>query len=272
MRIKPGPEIEANLLHACRRRCCICFYLNAVTGVRKGQIAHLDGNSSNSSVSNLVWLCFEHHDEYDSRTSQSKGLTRAEVRNWREKLIQHFLDLEKQGLSVSENPAIGKEDSSVHRSKEGERRAWRFPLWQVADEPELFAYTARNGADGVCAIERVDLPDQRIVIICTQVAGNPGQSVTNSAETICDEICERFEIPLDQLVWLETYDHAPTEWSRVVFNRNSEGRLTRPTWYPLRDLDWHDLRLRPKGALERDGLRLVSNVEKLFPWPNDVPG
>ena len=54
--------------------------------MKKGQIAHLDQDSSNSDIVNLVWLCFDHHDEYDSRTSQSKGLQKSEVTFYRDEL------------------------------------------------------------------------------------------------------------------------------------------------------------------------------------------
>jgi WD40 repeat protein len=54
--------------------------------VRAGQIAHLDQNRTNPTFDNLVYLCLEHHDQYDSRTSQSKGLTEHEVRVLRTRL------------------------------------------------------------------------------------------------------------------------------------------------------------------------------------------
>lgn len=80
-------KIEADVLAACRRRCAICFGLNRVPRRRRGQIAHLDRNSANSSFDNLVYLCMSHHDEYDSKTSQSKGFTPDEVRRFRQELV-----------------------------------------------------------------------------------------------------------------------------------------------------------------------------------------
>lgn len=69
-----------------RRRCCICFGLNRETSLKTGQIAHLDRDSSNNAEDNLAFLCFQHHDEYDSRPSQSKGLTVGEVKQFRAEL------------------------------------------------------------------------------------------------------------------------------------------------------------------------------------------
>jgi hypothetical protein len=68
---------------ASRRRCALCFGLAHDLGVKPGQIAHIDQDPANNDPGNLVWLCLEHHDQYDSRTSQSKGLTADEVKHHR---------------------------------------------------------------------------------------------------------------------------------------------------------------------------------------------
>jgi len=60
--------------------------LNSRNDVRKGQIAHLNRDPGDSRFENLVYLCFEHHDEYDSQTSQSKALLLEEVRDYRDRL------------------------------------------------------------------------------------------------------------------------------------------------------------------------------------------
>jgi len=56
----------------------------------RGQIAHLDHDPSNSDEDNLAFLCHDHHDEYDGKTSTSKGLREAEVREWRDDLYQEM--------------------------------------------------------------------------------------------------------------------------------------------------------------------------------------
>lgn len=70
------------------RRCAICFALHCDVGVKVGQIAHLDDNPQNNKIENLFFLCQSHHDQYDSRTSQTKGLTEHEVRSYRDKLYE----------------------------------------------------------------------------------------------------------------------------------------------------------------------------------------
>jgi hypothetical protein len=65
---------------------------------KKGQIAHLDQNPANFKLDNLAWLCLEHHDEYDSTTSQSKGLTIREVKRYRNDL---YTCIEQQRNTVA---------------------------------------------------------------------------------------------------------------------------------------------------------------------------
>lgn len=80
------PTTQAAVLLRARRRCCICFGLNRDTSIKQGQIAHLDRNSANGAEDNLAFLCFDHHDQYDSATSQSKNLTELEVKGFRDEL------------------------------------------------------------------------------------------------------------------------------------------------------------------------------------------
>lgn len=103
-------ETQTTVLTRSGRRCCMCFGLQADSSIRKGQIAHVDQNSANNDVNNLVFLCFDHHDEYDSKTSQSKGLLAAEVVTYREKLfdwissssveerVADFIDFDKEEI------------------------------------------------------------------------------------------------------------------------------------------------------------------------------
>ena len=81
------PEhVAACVLVLSRRRCCLCYGLERDTGMKIGQIAHLDQDPANNDPDNLVFLCFAHHDQYDTRTSQSKGLLRSEVVAHRDEL------------------------------------------------------------------------------------------------------------------------------------------------------------------------------------------
>lgn len=81
-------SIETEVLTLCARRCCICFGIQMDLSHKKGQIAHLDGDPSNYNIDNLAFLCMFHHDEYDSKTSQSKGFTIDETKKYRTLLYE----------------------------------------------------------------------------------------------------------------------------------------------------------------------------------------
>jgi hypothetical protein len=103
---KPIPEsTQTEILLKSRRRCCLCFWLKGEDEVKKGQFAHLDGNHENAAEGNLAFLCFEHHDEYDSTTRISKGLREAEVKRWRDELYKEmayrFKSIKRHGFELS---------------------------------------------------------------------------------------------------------------------------------------------------------------------------
>jgi hypothetical protein len=91
-RRKKIPEsVEISVLVKSRRRCCLCFFLERQHGEVEGQIAHLDHNRDNHAEDNLVFLCFNHHNRYDSKMSTSHGLKEGEVRVWRNKLYMAMM-------------------------------------------------------------------------------------------------------------------------------------------------------------------------------------
>lgn len=81
-------HIELELLVSSARRCCLCFGVDHDYIEKIGQIAHLDGEPSNTKSGNLAWLCLEHHDKYDGKTSQSKNYTIAEIKRYRDDLYK----------------------------------------------------------------------------------------------------------------------------------------------------------------------------------------
>jgi hypothetical protein len=83
----PDPT-EAEVLTRSARRCCLCYGLNRDFQEKAGQIAHLDRNPRNDKLENLAWLCLPHHDQYDSRTSQSKNTTPSEAKKYRTQLYE----------------------------------------------------------------------------------------------------------------------------------------------------------------------------------------
>lgn len=84
---KPIPQqVQDEIFVRSRRRCCMCYGLHRDMTLKPGQIAHLDRWSDNPAFDNLAFLCFEHHNEYDSVTRQSKNFTSGEVKTYRDEL------------------------------------------------------------------------------------------------------------------------------------------------------------------------------------------
>ena len=272
--------VEKDVLLASKRRCCLCVYLHSSREVKRGQIAHLNKNPQQFIFQNLVYLCLEHHDLFDSQTSQSKGFTTAEVLAYRDQLYA------ENGFTLKDAEVASKEDRrpiappkhldefQTARSTLPDyfarlSRPWDFPLWQVEDQPELFAFTTRGGADGVCLIESVDLPDGRIVVSCIEIAGNPGRSITNAVEDICFQVCERFGIPSSKLVWLEHYDYyTDQEWNLVEFSQSPpNGPFSDPSWRTMTPELWDSLNLEPRKRLSHQFGTYGSKLKKRFRRP-----
>lgn len=97
-------NIETDILTQSRRRCALCFGLNSDNSEKRGQIAHIDHDPTNNALSNLAWLCLPHHDQYDSRSSQSKNITTAELIRYRGQLYDHWT--EKVAATDNKNLAI----------------------------------------------------------------------------------------------------------------------------------------------------------------------
>ncbi|MDN3647206.1 hypothetical protein QWY75_13415 [Pontixanthobacter aestiaquae] len=80
----------------------MCYGLDRETGIKSGQIAHIDKDASNSAPNNLVFLCLVHHDYFDSSTSQSKGLSPDEVKAFRSELYEDVFKSFTQKLRFGE--------------------------------------------------------------------------------------------------------------------------------------------------------------------------
>jgi hypothetical protein len=98
-----------------RRRCAICFGIDRDYSVKSGQIAHLDHNSGNNAIDNLAFLCLNHHDQYDSSTRQSKGLTIGEVKVFRAELAEALLAAREAPISLTPESAPRATWQGVYR-------------------------------------------------------------------------------------------------------------------------------------------------------------
>lgn len=113
-RKKISPKVTAEVLIKSARRCCLCYGLCRDFTEKNGQIAHIDGDPYNNTLDNLVFLCFEHHDQYDTMPSQSKGLTIQELLFYRNIL---YLDVSTQLPRISKTIPIDEKDEVVKLHK-----------------------------------------------------------------------------------------------------------------------------------------------------------
>ncbi len=251
-------EVETKVFLSSRRRCCLCYYLDGIKAKQRGQIAHLNRDSANSDFSNLVFLCLNHHDEYDSRSSQSKNYTLTEVKTYRDRLYDELELAETLPSSKNFNDFSIEydfyEELQFMIKNAGEEldyltRPWR-NLLPAEIGVKLFAFKSPNRFDGICRIERINLLDERVVIICEQVEDNPGNSITNAVEAIAFQVCQQYRIDPQKLVWIEHYpysSHDDSEWDLVSFEKKPLGSFFEgPRWKRMEEADWIDLGFRPK--------------------------
>lgn len=135
MQRKKNTKACKDVLLRSRRRCCLCFGLKDDQGEKKGQIAHLDRDPANNRQDNLAFLCFEHHGQYDSTTSQSKSLQIDEVKAHRKKLCRFFANSKLQGSKT-----FGKPDKNKS-SKPLSARAFNAYLFDKLHECSYCGYS-----------------------------------------------------------------------------------------------------------------------------------
>jgi len=136
---------------------------------------------------------------------------------------------------------------------------------------DRFRYRGFHGNEAWCALEILPLADGRTVVIATETADNPGTSVTNVAEHLASEVCDRFGIDPATLVWIEYYGYPsavhpkePRTYEQVTFTRRPRddvrwsdavnrhhpdgwpGYFVEPEWREMGDDDWRALGLPPR--------------------------
>jgi hypothetical protein len=116
-----------------------------MTEVKSGQIAHLDQNNTNTKFENLVFLCLEHHNQYDGKTRQSKGLTKGEVKRFRDELYA-FVATEAQ-LAWPDYPAVKHKAKAPQRpSLSPEAYERKMQVYRIVREflSVIFTYASVN--------------------------------------------------------------------------------------------------------------------------------
>lgn len=138
---KPWPkDVEGTILIASRRVCAFCHYFANDTRVKlRGQIAHVDRDPSNVDPENGAYLCKEHHDEYDAKSTQSKRLTPAELKEARQILREFF---ESGGLPSSPVKLIRRHKQANRRGVSLAIYERRLPIYKATIE--FIRYVVRD--------------------------------------------------------------------------------------------------------------------------------
>jgi hypothetical protein len=144
---------QALILLKSRRRCCLCYWLEGEDEVKKGQLAHLDGNNENAEEDNLAFLCLEHHDEYDSTPRVSKGLRENEVRIWRDEL---YKEMEYRFRTIVHGPLAIHFDETRHCFKENNKQC---AMYRISVQNEG-ATTISNVSAKIVSIKRDQHPPE----------------------------------------------------------------------------------------------------------------
>lgn len=132
-----------------------------------------------------------------------------------------------------------------------------------ADE-DVPRYTFQGyfGARSVCRLRiyHVRLGDQqgnvtRPLVVLTELANNPGTSVTNAAELLATKVEREYQLPPSTL-WVEHYDRGGEEdtYDQVAYEgRNAEGELRGPCWRHMELTDLQHLLDVPRGRTPETG-------------------
>ena len=146
-------SIEIEVLTQSARRCFICFGLYHKFDVVKGQIAHLDQDNTNNKLDNLAFLCLDCHDEYDSKTSQSKGLMQQEVKQYRKLLYQEISSLrnrrrtQAEGLIADEYKEVASQTMERQQASSRSETLNQDTLKQVSSSAQPDSLSSELGKD-----------------------------------------------------------------------------------------------------------------------------
>jgi len=153
-------EVTAEVIATARRRCCACFALSNDVSEKRGQVAHLDRDASNNARKNLLYLCLDHHDQYDSRTSQSKGITLDEMRLYEAQLARYIAkNLPLSDLDVACSLLVSLDRPAFRTPFHGESS---LPRFREAIAEAIATVNTGKMADGRQMLSKNDIGDAEL--------------------------------------------------------------------------------------------------------------
>ena len=111
----------------------------------------------------------------------------------------------------------------------------------------IYNYKGIGGCDCFCELEIYEN-----LVICTESEENEGTSVTNWAEHLATEVCEKYGIDPEKLIWIERYK------DRGEYNRHND------TWaYPE---DFSLVEFKQKKKTEWQAGNLITSLFSAPKW------
>ena len=139
---------------------------------------------------------------------------------------------------------------------------------------ERFDYEGYHKIPSFCYID-IHKNEKFTVVVATEPdydEEGAGASVTNRAEHIATEVCKKYDIPQEKLVWIEHYDYRDDSvgdreetWDLVSFN--SERTPIRGYWdYPRGEMvftspKWQHLSVEQKDRLVAGDLTVFKELK-----------
>ena len=103
MRANINSRTEREILFRNEAVCCVCQKTNI-------QIHHIDGNNSNNELKNLAVLCLDHHDRASSKSSMTRTLTPALIRqfknDWERRVTTKRASIKRFAVKIKEEPFV----------------------------------------------------------------------------------------------------------------------------------------------------------------------
>lgn len=102
----------------------------------------------------------------------------------------------------------------------------------------LHHYLDRHGSQAYCRLRIFRQPDRPVVVVVTELEDNPGTGITTVADRLAWEVCARYAIHPETLLWIEHHGpwktlNLPERYRTVEFASDATGRFCQPHRRPI---------------------------------------
>ncbi len=106
-------------------------------------------------------------------------------------------------------------------------------------QDQIYHFKGLWDVPSICGLKIVKKTNQTIVIATDLFEENPGTSITEWNTKLAKQICDKYEVNYNQLIYIE---HTPDKKTKLSFNHESffrvrfditEGKFDNPQWQEL---------------------------------------